>query len=42
MLRPEKINGQYTTAVARYLCNPLVIDGCTGEPFELLDEDIDQ
>jgi hypothetical protein len=41
MLRPEKLNGQYMTAVARYSYNPQFIDGCTGKPFEL-DEDIDQ
>jgi hypothetical protein len=34
MLRPEKIHGQYMTAVARYSYNPQVKDGCTGKPFE--------
>jgi hypothetical protein len=41
ILRPEKINGEHMTAVARYSYNCQVIDGCTGKPFEL-DKDIDQ
>jgi hypothetical protein len=41
MLRPDKINGQYMTAVAIYSYNPQVIDGRTDQPFEL-DENIDQ